>query len=228
MNLIPAFLLTLALSSVACGGAVDPTSSTGSSTDTSSSSTSTGMGGSTSSGTSSGTSSSTSSGMGGSSAASRCPLAEPMGGACDSEGLRCTWGDEVRAECRSARTCTGGAWSAPGPACATPPADHCQFTEPPTGMCMQYHDICIVGAATICRCDFSDGGPSDPFATWRCSGPPSTPGCPAVAPNDGSACAAEGLECRYGNFCIELGADARCTSGAWRWNQDTNDITCAS
>ena len=159
---------------------------------------------------------------------SLCPATEPEGGACDTDGQHCTWGDEVRAECRRARTCTSGEWSAPEPACVTPPADHCAFTEPPPGVCSHYGDICIVGAATICRCDVSNGGPSDPEPTWRCAAPPDTAGCPTTAPNDGTACTSEGLRCNYGNFCIQLGASARCTGGTWRWNLDTNDITCGS
>jgi hypothetical protein len=43
-------------------------------------------------------------------------------------------------------------------------------------------------------------------------------------PNDGSACASEGLECTYGNVCSQSGALARCKGGMWLWD---TQIACA-
>ncbi len=172
--------------------------------------------------------STTSSGAGGGGTGTTlCPLGEPAyGDSCDApDTLRCTYGEQVRPECRHDWLCNHGQWVSTKSVCLSPPADHCAFTEPPTGECAQEGDICVVGAATICQCSSCFGGPCmAPPPKWQCSGPPTTPGCPAIVPNDGSACASAGLECTYGNVCSQSGALARCEGGTWRW--DTS-IACA-
>lgn len=151
---------------------------------------------------------------------SLCPVKQPEGGNCDApDGLRCTYGAQVRPECRREWTCSDGQWATPLSVCLSPPADHCAFTEPPSGECMQEGDVCVVEAATICQCSacFGDGPCMVPPPVWQCSGPPMTSGCPAIVPNDGSACTSEGLECTYGNVCSASGALARCKAGKWLW-----------
>ena len=157
---------------------------------------------------------------GGGSGTSLCPLKEPQGGSCDApDGLRCTYGAQVRPECRHEWLCNNSHWVTTKSVCLSPPADHCAFTEPPSGECTQEGDVCVVGAATICQCSscFGGGACMAPPPKWQCSGPPPTSGCPAVVPNDGSACTSEGLECTYGNVCSLSGALTRCKDGMWLW-----------
>ena len=197
MALRPFWIFALALSPLACGSVVTTTGGT------------------------SGT------GAGGGTSATLCPAAEPNGGECSAPtGFHCTYGEQVRPECRHEWTCgDGGTWITTKGVCLSPPADHCQFTEPPSGVCGQEGDVCVVGAATICQCSACFGGPCmAPPPVWQCSGPPATSGCPMVVPNDGSACTSEGLECTYGNVCSASGALARCMSGLWVWDRN---IACA-
>jgi hypothetical protein len=85
-------------------------------------------------------------------------------------------------------------------------------------VCPTEGDHCAVGN-TICTCNACLGGPCmQPPPKWSCAGPPTTAGCPTVVPNDGTACAKEGLECVYGNPCLGSGADVFCTKGVWTWN----------
>ncbi|MEO5726175.1 MAG: hypothetical protein ABI134_15240 [Byssovorax sp.] len=201
MNNRPFWIVALALSPLACGDVV--------------------LTGGTGGGTGNSTSAVTSGGTGGSAGTSFCPAAEPApGSSCAApEGQRCTYGEQVRPECRKDFICSNGGWFTTKSVCLSPPADHCAFTEPPTGVCGQEGDVCVVGAATICQCSSCLGGPCmPPPPQWQCSGPPTTPGCPAIVPNDGSACASEGLECTYGNVCSASGALARCKAGMWRWD----------
>jgi hypothetical protein len=202
MKLRSFWLFTLALSPLACGSVVTTTGGTGS-------------GGGTGTGTGGGTS------------MSLCPETEPSGGQCNAPtGFRCTYGEQVRPECRHEWICgDGGSWLMTKGVCLSPPADHCAFTEPPSGQCGQEGDVCVVGAATICQCSSCFGGPcSPPPPMWQCSGPPANPGCPAIVPNDGSACTSEGAECTYGNVCSASGALARCKGGLWLWDMQ---IACA-
>ena len=169
----------------------------------------------------------TSGGTGGTTPTMLCPATEPSGGQCSAPtGFRCTYGEEVRPECRHEWICgDGGQWITTKSVCLSPPADHCAFTEPPSGECAQEGDVCVVGAATICQCSSCFGGPcSPPPPKWQCSGPPTTAGCPPVVPNDGSACTTEGLDCSYGNVCSGSGARTLCTNGLWMWDQN---IACA-
>jgi hypothetical protein len=56
------------------------------------------------------------------------------------------------------------------------------------------------------------GGPD-----WSCAGPPSTAGCPPIAPNQGTACSTAGLMCTYGFPCGGSGTTAVCKDGLWSW-----------
>ena len=118
---------------------------------------------------------------------SPCPATQPSGGACSApEGFRCTYGDAVRAYCRSATVCTQGQWTATTSACAQ--STVCgQLTSPPAGqVCTAEGAFCPIGD-TLCACSQCLQGPCmAPPTVWQCAGPPTTPGCPAVVPNDGA------------------------------------------
>ena len=218
---LASLLLAFAAPLAACGGNVVSQSSSGSMGGASGTSTGTGAAGTststgaagTSTSTGTGTSTGTSSGSG-----SPCPAAEPQGGACSLEGFRCTYGDSVRADCRSAVTCMGGMWVGETTACSMSTVCN-QFKTPPAGQACDPSaaQFCVIGD-TLCGCSQCLEGPcmAGPV-TWQCAGPPSTPGCPPVIPNDGSPCTSPGVLCSYGYPCGGSGANAACKDGLWRW-----------
>jgi hypothetical protein len=155
-----------------------------------------------------------------------CPAAEPSGGSCAGvpEGFRCTYGDSVRPECRDDWVCSNGQWVTTKGVCVMPPAGDCNFSAPPTGqICATEGGVCTLDT-TICICSSCSLGPCMvPPPKWSCAGPPTTPGCPATVPNDGSGCEQEGLMCSYGLICSGSGAQVTCKDGAWLWE---NAIAC--
>ncbi len=204
---LPAFAAVVAL--VACGGSVVDQSTGGSGT---------GAGAGTGAGTSAGNSTT---GAGGSVAQGPCPVAEPTeASACTGvpDQFRCTYGESVRPECRDVWICSGGAWTTTKGECVQPPPGDCAATQPgPQTVCANMGDVCTYGD-TICECGCGGGIACEPPVSWACSGPPTTPGCPAAVPNDGTPCGAAGVECTYGDPCTQSGALVSCTSGLWLWN----------
>jgi hypothetical protein len=66
-----------------------------------------------------------------------------------------------------------------------------------------------------CTCTNCDSGPLPQCAgadTWHCDAPNPTTGCPAGAPNLGTACSQAGLVCKY--ECGPNGA-RECSGGVW-------------
>ncbi len=95
-----------------------------------------------------------------------------------------------------------------------------QFKSPPAGQTCDATggvEWCTFGD-TLCGCGQCLEGPcmTNP-AQWACSGPPTTPGCPALLPNSGAPCTSSGLECSYGYPCGGSGAVAACQNGFWAW-----------
>jgi hypothetical protein len=202
---------------VHCGGSVSSsgtgTSSSSSSGGGSSSSSTSSSSASSSSASSSGTesSSSASSGTGGSAG---CPPAEPSAGAPCTGSIACTYGEEVIPACRPRWKCKAGAWiEAPVASC---PMDMCPATEPAGGSpCGKEYDTCgyaVDGAICKCLTCFPFGGCDAGPPTWQCFAP-TKKGCPTICPNQGTACADEGLECD----CEACGTAAICKMGIWQW-----------
>lgn len=162
----------------------------------------------------------------GGSAGAACPTVEPTGGSCagSPEGLRCTYGDQTRPECRDEWLCSAGTWTTTKSACAMSTA--CGSTQPTPGTdCPMDGAVCTYGS-TLCICSQCPGGPCmAPPAKWECAGPPTGPGCPAVAPNAGTPCGAAGAMCTYGFICGGSGVETQCTSGLWVWN---DMVACAN
>lgn len=176
-----------------------------------------GAGGASSSTTSSSSSNSTSSGAGGGTQGG-CPSAEPAAeGACSSEGLRCSYGESVVPECRRGYRCLSGSWQVDGLGCGDGPAD-CGTATPPDGAeCFEQQALCVSGES-LCVCGPCGGaGCPDPPWGWSCGGSDGQPGCPAVVPNDGTACASPGAVCHYGVFCASE-ASVKCLQGTWIWD----------
>jgi hypothetical protein len=70
---------------------------------------------------------------------------------------------------------------------------------------------------SFCYCGCGGGPCGLPFQ-WQCADPPTTPGCPAIVPNDGTPCSSQGLQCTYGNVCTSAGALVNCINGLWTWD----------
>jgi hypothetical protein len=152
-----------------------------------------------------------------------CPPADPTGQSCAGfpSPFQYTYGDSVRPECRQTVVCVDATWEAMGGTCVKPPPDMCGGTQPADGtVCTGEGNVCTFDN-TICICSSCSGGPCmAPPPKWQCAPPPSTPGCPPVVPNDGTACSMNGLSCTYGIICSPSGVQVDCKNGAWLWNQN--------
>jgi hypothetical protein len=149
-----------------------------------------------------------------------CPAVQPQGGACSApEGFRCSYGDSVRPDCRSAVVCTSGQWLATISICAQPLLCPKPSAPPAGADCTGDEGAFCAYGDTVCGCSACLGGPCMvPPILWQCNGPPTGPGCPAVVPNDGTPCNTPGAECSYGFICTSAGALAICQGGLWLWS----------
>ena len=140
--------------------------------------------------------------------------------------VECTYGDDVRFACRPDFACIGGAWTVQEPmpehTCTTPPPASCPATLKAAGNadCPVVGAVCAYGPSA-CVCNQCTGGcPATADGgirvTWECDEPPSTPGCPAAAPNYGTACGAKVVTCDYGNCYAGTWMEAKCVGGLWR------------
>lgn len=142
--------------------------------------------------------------------------------------VECTYGDDPRHACRPDFACVDGGWAlqraalAPQYPCASPPPAACPATldAAVNADCPVAGAVCPYGASA-CVCTVCTGGcMARPDAgvpvTWQCDQPPSTPGCPASAPNYGTRCVTEGLVCDYGNCLAKTWMEAQCSGGVWR------------
>jgi hypothetical protein len=165
-------------------------------------------------------------GAGGAGGLAACPASEPdPGDPCGEEGRHCTYGDAPRPECRTQLLCSKGQWVGTLADCVEPPPGSCDLPPSPSGVtCAKEGLVCVDDQSTICVCSSCSGGPcSPPPPHWQCAAPPGE-GCPAVAPNDGTACGASGLSCTYGLPCGPSGVTVDCKAGTWLWKQD---VVCA-
>lgn len=148
-----------------------------------------------------------------------CSASEPTVGTKCAKPMTCQYGDAVRPECRPTYGCaeqTGWLWEK-RPACEQPPAGYCPATRPEATSCAvgtpgvpcEYGDVLC-----ICPCGFPNVDGECGPEVWRCDEPPTTAGCPAIAPNYGSACSIQGLECNYGQVC-DWGVSRLCFRGVW-------------
>jgi hypothetical protein len=222
----------------ACGGTTvyegtgaSASTSTTSSTTSSTSNGSTGAGGNTTSSTGVGSDTASSTGAGGSIIAvgsstgtggnvpgDPCPAGEPTPGEpCSAaDGQSCTYGDSVRPDCRDQFSCLSGSWMSTGGTCEQ---FTCPSAAPSSGdPCGATVEECNYGP-TLCYCGCPGGLACEGPYEWSCADAPTTPGCPADAPNSGTACSAEGTTCSYGTSCTPDGVTAQCTNGFWQWQQ---------
>ncbi len=87
--------------------------------------------------------------------------------------------------------------------------------------------VCNYGGLT-CTCtncrSFPVGGCGGPLQ-WRCVAPNMTPGCPAVQPNLGAACAMDGQRCGYDCEASGIGGGRVCEGGVWRASSNNCPIS---
>jgi len=163
-------------------------------------------------------------GSGGGTSTGPCPASPPTGTSCAGvpDQFQCTYGESVRPDCRTSSICDNGTWETAGGECIGP-AD-CGSVEPGSQtVCTNMGDVCTY-SESICYCGCGGGPACVSPIDWKCAAPPTTPGCPAIAPNDGTPCTAAGVECTYGTPCTPSNAVVSCTNGLWLWNRM---IACA-
>jgi hypothetical protein len=148
-----------------------------------------------------------------------CPADAPaQGAACSLDGLACEYGLDVRTSCRTHATCTGGAWQVAIAGCPPLPGPGqagCPAQPDAQGTCASDGLVCDLGGGAVCACG-ACLGPCSTEPRWVCASPPTTPGCPSVAPALGSACDADALVCVYGVCGTSTSAGRRCASGRWQ------------
>lgn len=156
----------------------------------------------------------------------RCPAVEPaLGDACEPGGIVCTYGDDVRIDCRHARKCAGGVWiqDESREDCRPAPGGYCPSAVP-SGACTpvsydgQVIDsngqaVCAYPDGTTCVCNLCETEGCEGPA-WDCASPPITVDCPSSAPNLGAACSTPGVACDYG-FPCQGGGSFVCKGTVW-------------
>ena len=158
-----------------------------------------------------------------------CPATAPEAGAPCAGQIGCSYGDSARPDCRDVFVCsTEGspsgafAWRRTRGACPAAPVGFCPAGLPAEGSeCSPIDDPnkrvpCAYAGDILCSCPCrSLGNRCARPERWVCVKPPTTPGCPAVAPNWGASCPVQGVQCRYGDPCGGGGAVAFCRAGVW-------------
>jgi len=150
-----------------------------------------------------------------------CPSTAPtVGSSCSPNGRDCSFGTSAFPECRTRLTCSGGKWAIginPGTCVNTAPSV-CPASTPPASTACNAGDVgarCAYDPGTLCSCVNEVCGGTGcttlPSPQWVCG--KVTTGCPAQAPNSGSACDGSHPRCQY-EYC---GLTATCQSGFWTW-----------
>jgi hypothetical protein len=159
--------------------------------------------------------------------AGSCPANEPSeGDVCSGGGFACWYGDSGRPDCRNIWECLSGAWHSTRSGCAQLPDGFCPTTEPDNSiLCQASSDSssrgdCVYPGGVLCDCPcvqtVTDAGAFVcGSSAFICYGPPSTDGCPVIAPNMGTPCTVQGVQCVYANPCDGLGAAIMCRAGVW-------------
>jgi hypothetical protein len=141
------------------------------------------------------------------------------GAPCPALNLACGFGDSPRPECRHLWSCTNQGWREAQGSCADL-TSFCPAAQPDGSVCTPINDpsqngYCAYAGDVLCLCPCVGTRACGP-GNWVCHSPPTTDGCPATAPNLGSACSAQGLQCSYGDPCDGYGTDLYCRAGTWQ------------
>jgi len=145
-----------------------------------------------------------------------CPETQPVkGGACQGE-LSCSYGADVRTQCRPLASCDSGDWAISDPACSKL---HSCGGIVANAACEMGTASCVKDGYQYCVCSLCQGNLCGMTPTWHCHGGASAAGCPKLQPNEGQSCDGE-LKCRYGACGIaqDTPLDAVCNAdGTWHY-----------
>jgi hypothetical protein len=150
-----------------------------------------------------------------------CPASPPAAGRACKDGLRCSYGSDVRLQCRSSAICEGGTWKLNEPDCAA--LEPCGTTVIAGGPCDDAQAECVKDDAEYCACTACLDMICSSESTWRCSSGSGSMGCPPLAPNQGSACKGQ-RTCDYGScsFGQASPGQATCYEDVWSYEM----VTC--
>jgi hypothetical protein len=158
---------------------------------------------------------------------SSCPANEPHeGDSCSGASLVCWYGDSGRPDCRDIWECESDVWHSTRTGCAELPNGFCPTSEPDSSVaCQAIHDPnsrgdCVYPGGLLCDCPCAQtvtdaGGFICGPTQFICYDPPTTSGCPPIAPNIGNPCTVHGVQCVYANPCDGLGVAVLCRAGVW-------------
>ena len=146
-----------------------------------------------------------------------CPLEPPMGDRTCASGLTCSYGNDIRASCRSRAKCDNGTWSFTFFKCIGIEACNnivqgakCDAAAP-----------CTIQGSIYCACTGCTGvGPCSNETVWLCASGPGTAGCPELIPNEGQACQGN-ASCTYGSCATGEKVTAACNGATWGWKKET-------
>jgi hypothetical protein len=145
-----------------------------------------------------------------------CPSSAPSAGGACKEGLTCSYGTDVRLDCRTRATCDGGHWTLFDPDCKQLPT--CTSDVSAGNNCDMDEAVCVKDDSQYCQCSACIGMVCGTEATWHCTSSSSSAGCPKLAPNQGQPCEGE-RKCQYG--ACGLGqvsqAEASCDGRTWSY-----------
>jgi hypothetical protein len=146
-----------------------------------------------------------------------CPKSQPSSGGLCKDGLLCSYGTDLRADCRNLAKCDGGKWSLDKPGCAG--LQQCEGVI--VGKtCDPNAAACSLDSGVFCVCSACSGaGPCSTDYTWACAGSQGGVACPKSPPNLGQACAAD-AQCPYGSCATGSNITATCKDSTWSWEHN--------
>lgn len=146
-----------------------------------------------------------------------CPKSEPSNGGLCKDGLSCTYGSDLRAQCRNTAQCNGGKWTLNKVVC--PDMHGCQNVVVGK-QCDPNAAACALGdTGVVCVCAPCGNASCSAEHTWACAGSSGGQACPKAVPNLGQTCATNDLKCPYGSCDTGYPVTASCSAGFWNWEQ---------
>lgn len=147
-----------------------------------------------------------------------CPTSPPQSGGACADGLTCTYGSDVRLECRQRATCQNGSWTTEEPACKQLRA--CSGDLKPGDTCDAGSAACVKNGAQYCACSACVGTLCGTEATWHCTSESGSSRCPKLAPNQGEACSQE-TSCDYGVCGLPQAGAVRAVCDGHSWSYES-------
>jgi hypothetical protein len=146
-----------------------------------------------------------------------CPKNQPSNGGSCKDGLQCTYGTDVRMQCRNTASCSDGKWTVNKAVC--PDMHGCQNVVMGK-QCDPQAPACALGdTGVFCVCAECGNAACSSQYAWACAGSGGGQACPKVVPNLGQACANVDVKCPYGSCDTGYPVTATCTAGFWNWEQ---------